>query len=90
MLNGRKSMNGSLARRASIHVAFCHVDEVGLGEEAFLPGCRGEWLGNIRTDVVQIACTYLWPAEVTRSATTFSFDLPIASFAAIAILLSCP
>jgi len=65
MLDSREPMDGALASRASIHITFCHVDKVGLGEEPFLPRCGGEWLGNIRTDVVQIACTYLRPAEVT-------------------------
>src|ERR1700761_1105696 len=64
MLDGRESKDGSLASRASIHIAFCHVDKVGLGEQTFLPRCGGEWLGNVRTDVVQIARPYLRAAEV--------------------------
>src|SRR6266702_7950800 len=65
MLNGRESKDGPLASRASIHIAFCHIDKVGLGEQTFLPRCGGERLGNVRADVVQIACPYLRAAEVT-------------------------
>lgn len=65
MLDGRESMDGSLAGKASIHIAFCHVDKVGLGEEIFPSGCRGELLGSIRTNLVQIACPYLRTADVT-------------------------
>jgi hypothetical protein len=37
MLDGVEPMNGALAGRASIYVASCLVDKVGLREETFLP-----------------------------------------------------
>ena len=37
MFNSGKSIYGALASRASIQVAFRHIDEVGLREQTFLP-----------------------------------------------------
>lgn len=65
MLDSRESMDRPLTSRASIRVAFRYVDKVGLRKQTFFPGRRRERLGNIRADVIQIACPYLRPAEVT-------------------------